>query len=71
MKAKRITKTTLNVNTEAKKIAEDFITNFTFNSSVNVTNDVEHKLAIMLIEQGVAEVISKKNYGRISSIRRV
>ena len=62
---------TYKVTKKEKKIANDFVTKFVFNQTVQVTNEIEHKISLDLIKDGQAKIIKKKNYGKIAEIENI
>jgi len=62
---------TYKVTKTEKKIANDFVIKFVSNQTVEVTNEIEHKIALDLIKDGQAKIVKKKNYGKIAEIQNL
>lgn len=60
----------ISVTPEEKKLGQQFIMKtLDPGATVPVSNPVEHKIAERLVAEGVAEIVGKKNYGRIEKIK--
>ncbi len=69
-KKKKPLSSKIKVTAEEKKIGQAFIMKtLDPGKVVAVTNPTEHKIAERLVADGLAEVVGKKNYGRIEKIR--
>jgi hypothetical protein len=61
----------MNVTKSEKEMLEQFINKLVFDGRVAVTNDIEHKAALQLVNANKAIITKKKNYGRIAEIKDV
>ncbi len=62
----------IKVTPAERKLAEDFVLRLELGDKpIKVTNPLEHKIAEALVAKGAAEIVGKKNYGRIDAIKRV
>lgn len=60
---------TLKVTADQKKIAEALTLKAMEGCTIEISNELEHKIAERLVAAGMASVTKKKNYGRIAEIK--
>ena len=68
---KKLSDGTYKVTKKEKKIVKEFVINFVGNQTVQVKNEIEHKIALDLIKAGQAKIVRKKNYGKIAEIENL